>query len=266
LNQQTIEIAFLKLSKQRKLDFSLYLFEAIPSTNQILWDLLDQGLKLPLVAIASQQTAGRGQWGRQWQSPLGGLYLSLALETNIPAQNAPHLTLLSAWGIATALGNCEIPVWLKWPNDLILENRKLGGIKSEIRIHQKTITQAVIGVGINWINPVPETGINLQSWTQTSQRSPISSLEMLAATVLQGLFLAYQCYLTSGIDPILSDYLTIFHNLGQTVTIAGSPGIIVGVNPTGDLRVRLQSPGATTEISVAPGSISLGLQGTNKLC
>jgi len=74
------------------------------------------------------------------------------------------------------LGNCYglrehgIPVGLKWPNDLMLCGRKLGGILTETKVQQGRITKAVVGVGINW-NPVPETGINLLSF-QANQPAP----------------------------------------------------------------------------------------------
>jgi BirA family biotin operon repressor/biotin-[acetyl-CoA-carboxylase] ligase len=103
----------------------LLIFEIIPSTNQKLWELIDRGEQLPLVAIALQQTAGKGQWGRSWQSSLGGLYLSLAINLDMPSSHYPHLTIATAWGIATALRNYDLPVWLKWPNDLLLQKRKL---------------------------------------------------------------------------------------------------------------------------------------------
>ena len=134
----------------QKPELPLHIFDTVTSTNQVVWDLLAEGNPFPLLAIASQQTAGRGQWGRNWFSAVGGLYLSIGLKLQITAQNAPHLTLFSAWGIAENLPRYGLPVKLKRPIDLILQGRKLGGIKSETRIQQETITHCVIGVGINW--------------------------------------------------------------------------------------------------------------------
>jgi BirA family biotin operon repressor/biotin-[acetyl-CoA-carboxylase] ligase len=236
----------------------LYCFDTIPSTNQILWELLDRKIEPPLVAIACQQTAGRGQWGRQWQSLVGGIYLSVALTPQIPAVAAPHLTLCSAWGIATALRQHQIPVWLKWPNDIILQGRKLGGIKTETRVRQGKIAQAVIGVGINWQNPVPEVGINLQSFFQNCPNPPISSLEKLAAIAIKGLLAGYHHYLAEAIDSLLPAYLELLVNCGQNITINGCAGIVVGVTALGELRVRFQASGATTEVTLPPGTISLG--------
>lgn len=240
----------------------LYCFDIIPSTNQILWELLDKGIEPPLVALAHQQTAGRGQWGRQWQSLSGGLYLSVAINTEIPAAAAPQLTLCSAWGIASALRQHQVPVWLKWPNDITLQGKKLGGIKTETRLRQGKIRQAVIGVGINWQNPVPEVGINLQSFFQDCPAPPISSLEMLAAIAINGLFSGCHSYWDGGIDSLLPAYLEMLENRGQNVTVNGCAGIVVGVTALGELRVRFQASGAATEIALPPGTISLKYSGS----
>ncbi|HEY9600092.1 MAG TPA: biotin--[acetyl-CoA-carboxylase] ligase [Allocoleopsis sp.] len=224
----------------------VYLFDQLPSTNQKLWELLNQGAKSGTVAIAAEQTAGRGQWGRQWQSTLGGLYLSLALTPNIPASNSTQLTLCSAWGIAIALRAYNIPVFLKWPNDLLLLGRKLGGILTETRVQQGHITKAVVGVGINWSNAVPESGINLQSFYEQDLNPAVTGLEMLAAIVIQGLNLGYQRWSQAGIKALLPSYLELLDSLGRHVIVDGTPGIVTGVTPTGELRVRLNSIEAHT--------------------
>jgi BirA family transcriptional regulator, biotin operon repressor / biotin---[acetyl-CoA-carboxylase] ligase len=254
LNKQKLETELCKFENKTLQKLSIYLYETIPSTNQILWELRDRNINPPIVAIADRQTAGRGQRGKQWQSHLGGLYLSVAIDPNLPASNAPHLTLLSAWGIADALRRHDIPVKIKWLNDLIIEGRKLGGIKCETHIQQEIITQAVIGVGLNWINPVPEMGINLEAFVDK-----ITTLERLAAIAIYGIFLGYERYLTKGIEDLLSSYLTLL-DLERKIMVNGTPAAIVGVNSQGDLRVRLHSPGATTEINLPSGTISLGYE------
>jgi len=232
----------------------LHIFPTIPSTNQKLWELIDDGATIPLVAIAMQQTAGRGQWSKTWVSSEGGLYLSIAIAPNLAPDHNPHLLMATAWGIATLLRSYQLPVSLKWPNDLILARRKLGGIKIETRIFQRQVTHAVIGVGINWINPVPEVGINLQSY----QQEQIPSLEQLAAITAYGILSGYQHYLSVGIEQLLDDYLEILTSLGQTAMVNSCPGEVTGVTTDGKLKVRLRSPGATTEVCLSPGQISLG--------
>lgn len=259
LNQQQIEAEFTALSSFSQLTPPpLYIFDTITSTNQVLRELLEEGKTAPLAAIATQQTTGQGQWGRTWHSPPGGLYLSVALDLQIPATDVFHLTLFSAWGIANALRTQNIPVGLKWPNDLVLQGRKLGGIKSETRTQQGMINQAIIGIGINWKNPVPVTGINLHSFLTAEAILPISSLEQLAAITLDGLFKGYQHYRSQGIDSLRASYLELLDSLGRSIDVQGVTGVITGVTSQGQLQVCLRSPGAKTEIYLSPGSISLG--------
>ncbi|PSB05164.1 biotin--[acetyl-CoA-carboxylase] ligase [Merismopedia glauca] len=174
------------LGDRLPLKINLQVYDTLASTSETLWKLMEKGASPGTVVVALQQTAGRGQWGRQWSSNLGGLYLSLALTPNLPTAHSSYLTICTAWGIATQLRDYEIPVELKWPNDLILDRRKLGGILTETRIQQDLITQAVVGVGINWTNRVPEVGINLQDFL-----TKIDSLEKLAALTIQGIVLGY---------------------------------------------------------------------------
>nr|WP_199306644.1 biotin--[acetyl-CoA-carboxylase] ligase [Anabaena sphaerica] len=241
--------------------FSLHIFDSLPSTNQMVWDLITQGGKPGCVVIATQQTAGRGQWGRQWVSPTGGLYLSVAIAPKLDVTNSYQLTLASAWGIASQLQNCGVPVGIKWPNDLVLDGRKLGGILTETKVHKGHITQAVIGVGINWSNPVPETGINLKSWQATQNSQPISGLEMLTAAVLLGIQSGLKCLNTEGISILLSRYLDLLINMGDQVYVNNLLGTVVGVTTQGNLRLKIAGydrKEPIAEISVEPGTISLG--------
>lgn len=236
----------------------LKVFATIPSTNQKLWELIDRQQPIPLAAIALQQTSGRGQWGRTWLSSNGGLYLSVAISPSLLLNNHSHLVMATAWGIATVLRNHCLPVALKWSNDLILNQRKLGGIKIETRTKQEKITHAVIGVGINWINPVPEVGINLQSYYHQRAKKYISSLEELTAITAYGILAGYQYYLAEGIEKLVERYLAILSNLGQEIIVDGQCGEVTGITTKGELKVRWRSPGATTEVYFAPGQISLG--------
>lgn len=280
LDRQQLEAILTGIQNQVSLSFLLHIFETLPSTNQTLWNLLDQGAEPGTVVIATQQTAGRGQWGRQWSSPSGGLYLSVAIAPNLPAQESYQLTLCSAWGITMALRDHGIPVSLKWPNDLMLCGRKLGGILTETKVQQGRINQAVVGVGINWVNSVPETGINLQSFQtnqlsatsilQTAQRnSPavcrIGSLEMLAAVTLLGIASGNELCSQEGIDTLLLSYQKLLTSMGRLVSVDGRPGVIVGVTPTGALRVRLCTEKNansidTPEICLKPGTSSLSFE------
>lgn len=261
-NQQLLEAALKNRQKSSCLPFSLHIFESVSSTNTIIWDLLNQGYPPYSVVIATQQTAGRGQWGRQWVSPTGGLYVSVAIAPKIEAIASYQLTLATAWGIAFQLRQCGVDVGIKWPNDLVLNGRKLGGILTETKVNQGQITQAVIGVGINWANPVPETGINLEFWQASQCTKPIPCLEILTSKVLLGIESGLQCLLQEGVDILLSRYSEFLINIGDKVCVNNLLGTIIGVTPQGNLRVSLERCDTTeiktSEIYVEPGTITLG--------
>jgi BirA family biotin operon repressor/biotin-[acetyl-CoA-carboxylase] ligase len=259
---------------------AMHIFDTVASTNQVAWELLEQGAEAGTCVLATQQTGGKGQWGRQWSSPVGGLYLSLLLTPDLPVENAAQLTLSSVWGVAHCLRSLpgklrgadeQIPVQVKWLNDLVLERRKLGGILTETRLSQGRITRAVVGVGVNWANPVPPIGISLRPYLELQQSTLIDSLEMLAGLTLHGLMLGYQCWRQQGIEGLLPSYLEMLAHRDRPIRVDGRTGTIVGITPQAELRVRFHSeppqpinpPGissadASVEVLLKPGTISLG--------
>ncbi|MCC0179325.1 biotin--[acetyl-CoA-carboxylase] ligase [Waterburya agarophytonicola K14] len=236
----------------------LRVFDSLTSSNTKLWELIDRGTPTPTAVIALQQTAGKGQWGNSWVSSGGGLYLSVALDIDLDINHSSHLVMATAWGIATVLRYYQLPVTIKWSNDLILDNRKLGGIKIETRNHKKKLIKAVIGVGINWHNPIPNVGINLKSYYQNKAIKSINSLEELTAIASYGISFGYQYYLSVGIEQLLANYLAILNSIGKQVIINNSLGEVIGVTQDGKIKIQLRSPGASSTITFAPGQISLG--------
>ncbi|MEB3339556.1 biotin--[acetyl-CoA-carboxylase] ligase [Okeania sp.] len=256
----------------------LHIFSTLPSTNQTLWQLIDSGASPGTVVIATQQTAGRGQWGRTWISDIGGLYISVAfapgygcnITSDISISQTSQLTLSTAWGIASSLQDYGVPVKIKWPNDLILENRKLGGILTETRVKKEKIVWAIIGIGINWNNSFPDTGTNLQYYYRNQLQPEISSLEMLAAIVFYGVDSAIRQLLELGIESILPSYTQLLINMGQEVVVENCIGTVVGVTNSGELKVKINPELVASkvpeksEIYLKPGTISLGYSGRQK--
>lgn len=193
----------------------LYTFDSLESTNTHLWQLLQAGDRPGTAVLALQQQAGRGQWGRTWMSHPGGLYLSVAVAPQIPVDESAQLTLCTALGVALSFQSLEIPVGLKWPNDLLLQGKKLGGILTETTIQQGRIDQAVIGMGINWCNPIPDHSIALSDYETEQNTSSIQSLEQLAAIALQGIETGYDRWQKLGIEALLPDYLHLLWAINQ---------------------------------------------------
>lgn len=263
LNQERIAQTWEQITQKLHLDPlalpPIHGFETLPSTNQTLWQLLREGAPPGTVAIARQQTSGRGQWGRSWSSTAGGLYLSWAISPNLPTEKALLLTISSAWGIATLLRQYDqnLPIQIKWPNDLILNHRKVGGILTETRLHQNRIHQAVIGVGINWDNPVPEPGISLKPWLQSQGAiASITCLEDLLALTLRGLISGSEAIDRKKGATLISAYNQLLIHRGQAIAIQGEQGTIIGITDTGQLCIDFNS----SQLLLNPGEIQLGYE------
>jgi len=133
----------------------LFWYERVGSTNDVAATLADAGAPEGTVVIAESQSAGRGRLGRIWQSPPGaGLYLSVVLRPPGPLAQHTHasslLTLMSgvavAEGIQAATG---LDADIKWPNDVVVGARKLGGILTEAALRAGELEFAIIGIGVN---------------------------------------------------------------------------------------------------------------------
>ena len=129
--------------------------DRVGSTQDEIHRLAEAGEPDGTAVVAREQTAGRGSRGQRWESPLGGLWLSVLRR---PAKAAPPLVLSLSAGLAVAealesVGVHEVQV--KWPNDLMVNDAKIGGILCEVRWHGDLPAWAVIGVGINVENPAP---------------------------------------------------------------------------------------------------------------
>ncbi|NJN73758.1 MAG: biotin--[acetyl-CoA-carboxylase] ligase [Limnothrix sp. RL_2_0] len=231
--------------------------EMVDSTNAYLWERFRENRSMPRVAIAKCQSAGRGQWGRTWTSVEGGLYLSLLTPLQLDSEYGYSLTIASVWGIASLLHQNDIPVQIKWPNDLLLNGKKLGGIKTETKVRQGHIAAAVIGVGINFTNPFPEMGINLASFWQGDVQI---SGDRLAALVITGILTGIRKLQKTSIQSILPDYLTLLKNMGETIIYEGHQGEIIGVNAKGELLLQISAIGSKSTIRIPPGAISLGYE------
>ena len=136
----------------------LLFFDSIDSTNIRAKLEAEQGAESGLLVVADQQTAGRGRRGRGWESPSGSnIYYTLMLKPDFNADCAPMLTLVMALAVAKGIrqtlgrGSEEgaAKVGIKWPNDIVVDGKKVCGILTEMSMEQAYIHHIVIGVGIN---------------------------------------------------------------------------------------------------------------------
>ena len=132
---------------------TLYWYDTIDSTNVRIKQLAKEGAPQGTVVIAGEQTGGRGRLGRSFSSPAGqGVYLSALLRPACPPEKLMHLTCAVAVAMCRAVERaCGVRPGIKWTNDLVHGNKKLGGILTEVAVDSRTglLEYAIVGVGIN---------------------------------------------------------------------------------------------------------------------
>jgi birA, biotin-[acetyl-CoA-carboxylase] ligase region len=154
-------------------------YRSIGSTNDVAKDLAKQGAPQGTLVIAEEQTAGKGRRGRSWHAPQGSsLLMSLILYPRLTASQAPRLTMTSSLAVAYAIEETSgISVHFKWPNDIMLRQKKAGGILTEIGISGEILDYAVVGIGLNVnldVRQIPEladvaTSLSMQLGREVSR-------------------------------------------------------------------------------------------------
>ncbi len=149
----TLRDSLLKTRLGHPLGHIAYCYTSCPSTNSIALELARQGAVDGTIVVAKQQTAGRGRMGRQWTTDDGNLALSIILRPNLPFHLAGRLTMIAAAGVTAACKKLGADVGIKWPNDILSNQKKLCGILIETSSNGKNIDAAIIGIGINLTEP-----------------------------------------------------------------------------------------------------------------
>jgi len=139
----------LKTSVFGKRDIRI--FEATDSTNIEAFNLAAAGAPEGSIVIADRQKAGKGRMGRAWSSPAGkNVYISVILRPGIPPYLAPRLTIVTAVALSDTLIESGVPGHrIKWPNDILVGDKKISGILTEMKGDTDSIEFIITGIGIN---------------------------------------------------------------------------------------------------------------------
>ena len=133
----------------------IYHYENIASTNDAAYELAEKGEPEGTLVVAEAQFHGKGRIGRKWVSPKGdGLYMSLILRPDMETDEIPSITLIAATSAVRTINElCRLDAKTKWPNDILINGKKLGGILTEIKAQPDAVDFLVLGVGINVNTP-----------------------------------------------------------------------------------------------------------------
>jgi BirA family biotin operon repressor/biotin-[acetyl-CoA-carboxylase] ligase len=135
----------------KRIGTKIYVYSQVASTNDVAFRLALNGAQEGVVVLAESQTKGKGRVGRQWESPAGlNIYLSVILKPRMTPAKTPLITLMAAVACAEAIDAVVgLTPAIKWPNDLLIGGKKLGGILTEADMEFDRINFIVVGIGIN---------------------------------------------------------------------------------------------------------------------
>lgn len=247
-------------------------FGEIESTNSYLMQQESPAPGQYRVAVTDNQTKGRGRHGRTWQSPPGsGLCLSVAYTFAIQPANLPALTLAIGVGLIEALEGIGVGgVKLKWPNDLIADDGKLGGILTETQSQMSDTVTVVTGVGINVdLGEEPDFGAAM-GWARRvvdlagfAEKPP--PRDELAARLIDSLCATFVDYETDGFDGYLLKWPDRDWLLGRDITVdtPGRPVTGVGIGIADDGALLVETAAGVVSRITSGSVVMAGMRGAD---
>jgi len=207
-------------------------YEVVDSTNAEALRLAAAGAREGLVVTAERQTHGRGRLGRRWHH-LGqaGLAMSVLLRPRIPPERAAPLTLVAGVAVHAALSPFAPALRLKWPNDLVHQGAKLGGILTEMQAEGGVLHAVVVGIGLNLAPPAggwPEA-IAGRACDLSTIAGRDFERRAVAAAIVSALDAAYDEYLREGFAALRARWWRAHAAKHQTVKVHDGTGYITGV-------------------------------------
>jgi BirA family biotin operon repressor/biotin-[acetyl-CoA-carboxylase] ligase len=211
------------LANARRLGRTFHYFQEIDSTNTHARLLAERGAREGEIVVAEAQTHGRGRLGRRWESPpFVNLYLSIILRPSLAPRHAPQITLTAAVALVETV-NRFLPARasIKWPNDILVEERKLAGILTEAACDAEHIEYIVLGIGLNvngGIAAMPEE-LRRRATSLADLTGRIASRESVLARLIQDLDRCYGELETSGFEPLRARWEASFSWRGRRVRV-----------------------------------------------
>jgi BirA family biotin operon repressor/biotin-[acetyl-CoA-carboxylase] ligase len=245
------------LPAMRRIGARIDLHSIVDSTNNSAFDAAAAGAPDGTIIVADAQRAGRGRLGRFWHSPIGcNLYLSILLRGPFRQPVVAGLPFLAAVAARDAIGNVTgLTTQIKWPNDLVIHNRKAGGLLVEARSTGVETMLAVVGIGLNVNWPASAMPDELRATATSLEIELGRSLDRpgLLAVFLVLFDSGYIRLCGEGTAWLIDEWSRSCQTLGRTVTVETASGPLTGlaeaVEPGGRLRLR-HADGSTSRLSV----------------
>ncbi|MGH8024598.1 MAG: biotin--[acetyl-CoA-carboxylase] ligase [Limisphaerales bacterium] len=212
-----------RLGQCRVIGRDIHVFEETMSTNDVVERLARDGVREGVVVFAESQTRGRGRLGRKWvSSPRKGLWFSILLRPNLRPQETTQLTAASANALRRAiLGQTNLPVEIKWPNDILIHGKKAAGILTEMSAELDRVRHVILGIGID-VNQGPNDFPPDLRKTATSlrlEKGETLSRPALAAAVLRELDMEYFRVRDGKFPEVAAEWMEHCATIGRHVTV-----------------------------------------------
>jgi BirA family biotin operon repressor/biotin-[acetyl-CoA-carboxylase] ligase len=226
----------------------IFYFSELESTNIIAKEKAlhrTETINEGTIIIAERQSAGKGRLGRKWFSPAGGIWLSIILYPQLSPSYISRITLMTAVAVVKAIKTCtQIKSQIKWPNDIMINEKKVCGILTEMSAELDMINWVVVGIGIN-------VNIDHREFPEDIQANTISLKEVsgkevlrvkLAQTFLQEFEKYYDKLKRKKFSSILKEWKLYSHTLGRKITVDMGEKITAGeavdINEEGALILK----------------------------
>lgn len=196
-------------------------FTETDSTNTRAKDLAARGAPEGTLVISERQTKGRGRKGRSWFSPSqGGIYTSLILRPSISPSEAPKITLLSAVVVAETLRSLTgLSAIIKWPNDILINGKKIAGILTEMSTEMDSIDHIVVGLGLNVNTPSFPDDIREKATSIFIETGKHFPRVRFIQEYLKWYEEYYEIFKRTGFEPVIKRWKELTNIIGQRITV-----------------------------------------------
>ncbi|WP_202079972.1 biotin--[acetyl-CoA-carboxylase] ligase [Caldalkalibacillus salinus] len=219
--------------KTETMGHHLYHYDEVTSTQLVAHEKAREGAPSGTVVLAEHQTQGKGRLNRKWHSPAqSGVWMSVILRLDIPLSSVSQVTLLSSVAVLKGIKNttgkeCQI----KWPNDLLLQGKKLAGILTELNAETDRLNYVIVGVGMNVnqsASDFPEelqhiaTSLKVDTGEEINRKS-------LVLNILKEWEVLLDLYMAHGFSPIKTLWETYTSTIGKQITARTREGQVAGI-------------------------------------
>jgi BirA family transcriptional regulator, biotin operon repressor / biotin---[acetyl-CoA-carboxylase] ligase len=243
--------------KTKVLGQQIEFHEELSSTNDLAKDLVRQGGVNGTVIFAKRQMSGRGRMQRIWESPLGGLWMSILLKPKLNLADAAKLTLSAGVALARAIQTLYgLKVGIKWPNDIVYQGKKLAGILGEVVGEWNTVQTLILGIGVNANFNRQELSSELPATTLHEVLGYDVNLNRLAAVILLELEREVEALEQGDTQGLRERWMDLAVGIGTLVVVERGgevyKGTFKGIHETGELILQ-----ADKEIFFSSGEVRL---------